>query len=128
MMILPFVFFFAMATPNERTLSSYELATQEYVQGTATEVSGSFKKWIDATLALLSEEAEIFEIGSGFGRDAKYMESYGFHVERSDATEAFIALMQTEGYAALYFNVITDTFPSTYDLIFANAVFLHLTP
>ena len=113
---------------NALTLQSYELGVQEYINGTAAEVSGTFKDWIDATLASLSSNAKIMEIGSGFGRDANYIESFGFTVERTDATEAFVTFLQSQGHSARRFNVLMDAFHAHYDLIFANAVFLHFTP
>lgn len=114
-------------TNNSVTLSSYERGVNAYVAGTAAQVTDNFKRWIDATLAHLDVQARIFEIGSGFGRDARYIESQGFTVERSDATEAFALLMEREGYAVRRFNMLLDNFPATYDCIYANAVFLHFT-
>lgn len=116
------------ANDNALTLQSYELGVQEYIDGTAAVVSGSFKDWIDTVVASLPPNAEIMEIGSGFGRDANYIESFGFKVERTDATEAFVTFLQGQGHSARTFNILTDTFSSQYDLIFANAVFLHFTP
>lgn len=113
---------------NSLTLQSYELRIQEYINGTAAEVSGNFKDWIDATLTYLPVNAEIIEIGSGFGRDANYIESSGFKVQRTDATEAFVIFLQSQGHFAHRFNILTEAFPGQYDLIFANAVFLHFTP
>jgi len=113
---------------NALTLQSYELGVQEYINGTAAEVSGTFKDWIDATLASLPLNAEIMEIGSGFGRDADYIESFGFKVDRTDATEAFVTFLQSQGHSACRFNVLVDAFPMQYDPVFANAVFLHFTP
>lgn len=111
---------------NEATLNAYENGVDAYVSGTAAEVGGIFKEWIDQTLSLLPKGAKIFEVGTAFGRDAKYMESLGFSVDRSDAVQGFVDLLKAEGHAAYLFNVLTDPFPSKYDLIFANAVFLHM--
>lgn len=113
---------------NQKTLQSYELGIREYVDRTVSEVSGETKTWIDATLSFLPLTARIIEIGSAFGRDAQYMESFGYTVERTDATQGFVSLLQENGYSASRFNVLTDDFTSTYDLIFANAVFLHFKP
>ncbi len=113
---------------NAVTLESYELGVQEYIDGTSHEVSRSFKGWIDATLSYLPAHAQIIEIGSGFGRDARYIESLGFRVERTDAAEAFVSFLQGKGFAARTFNILTDAFDAQYDLLFANAVFLHFTP
>lgn len=111
---------------NDATLAAYENGVEAYVSGTPAEVAGFFKTWIDKTLSLLPKEAKIFEVGSAFGRDAKYMESFGFSVQRSDAVQGFVDLLREEGHSAQLFNALTDPFPGTYDLIFANAVFLHL--
>ncbi len=113
---------------NALTLQSYELGLNEYIAKTPDEVSGNLKVWIDQTLGLLSKQPRIIEIGSAFGRDSCYMETQGFQVQRTDATQGFVDLLQNKGYSALLFNILTDDFESTYDLIFANAVFLHFTP
>ncbi|MBS0653984.1 MAG: hypothetical protein JSR39_10735, partial [Verrucomicrobia bacterium] len=65
---------------NEATLKAYENGVDAYVSGTPSEVGGIFKEWIDKTLSLLPKGAKIFEVGSAFGRDARYMESLGFSV------------------------------------------------
>jgi SAM-dependent methyltransferase len=111
---------------NDATLTAYENGVEAYVSGTPAEVAGVFKTWIDKTLSLLPKGAEVFEVGSAFGRDAKYMESLGFSVQRSDAVQGFVDLLKAEGYPACLFNVLTDPFPAAYDLIFANAVFHHM--
>ncbi len=115
------------ASSNAVTIHSYELSIDEYIARTPAEV-GTLKTWIDATLNLLPPHPHIIEIGSAFGRDADYMESLGFEVERTDATEGFVNLLQQNGHAAYRFNILTDEFSSQYDLIFANAVFLHFKP
>lgn len=113
---------------NQETLASYELGAQEYIDHTSHEISPLVKTWIDETLALLPSQAKILEIGSAFGRDADYIESLGYKVERTDATRAFVTVLQKKGHAARLFNVLTDPLTPCYDLVFANAVFLHFTP
>lgn len=110
---------------NRITLNSYEEGIHEYIQGTAQETNGNIKKWIDHFLNLLSPNARIIEIGSAFGRDAQYIESYGYLVERTDAAQGFISFLNNQGYKATLFNILTDSFTAFYDLIFANAVFVH---
>lgn len=112
---------------NRITLESYELGIEEYVSRTPLEID-NFKRWIDQTLQHLPKKAHILEIGSGFGRDAQYIESQGYRVERTDAAEGFVRLLEQKGYSACRFNVLTQDFASSYDGIFANAVFLHFTP
>ena len=113
---------------NEVTLQAYESAMDAYIAATPAEVGGTVKTWIDQTLGLLLPNARIFEIGSGFGRDASYMESRGFTVERTDAAQSFVGFLQQNGYSARQFNALTDEFSAKYDLIYANCVFLHFTP
>lgn len=115
-------------TNNSLTLQTYEIMCQEYFNESFGEVYGSYKLWIDKTLTFLPQEAQILEIGSATGRDASYMESHGFTVERTDATQGFIDLLQQRGFSACFFNILTDEFDTAYDLIFANRVFLHFTP
>ncbi|MGE0010410.1 MAG: class I SAM-dependent methyltransferase [Candidatus Babeliales bacterium] len=79
-------------------------------------------------MSFLRPGAAILEIGSAFGRDANYLESFGFMVDRTDATQGFVDLLCKNGYSARLFNILTDQFDETYDLIFANAVFLHFQP
>ena len=113
---------------NNCTLEAYQSGIEAYVNGTPSEVTGAVKTWIDTTLSLLPAQPRIIEIGSAFGRDALYMESQGYHVERTDATKGFVDLLEHKGYSARLFNILTDSFTSTYDLVYANAVFLHFTP
>ncbi len=49
-------------------------------------------------------------------------------MERTDAADGFVTLLQESGYSARRFNILTDDFHSTYDLVFANCVFLHFSP
>jgi 2-polyprenyl-3-methyl-5-hydroxy-6-metoxy-1,4-benzoquinol methylase len=113
---------------NQKTLQAYESGVDNYINATAHNTSGVVKSWIDAILTLLSPTASILEIGSAFGRDAKYIESQGFIVQRTDAAKSFLEYLHNFGYAAYHFNILTDPFTAHYDLIFANAVLLHFTP
>ena len=115
-------------TSNQVTLQSYELGINEYITATAAETSGTIKTWIDHFLLLVPPHARIMEVGSAHGRDAQYIESCGFSIERTDAATGFVRLLRDKGHTARKFNVLTDNFTSDYDLIFANAVFLHFTP
>lgn len=114
-----------MSAANSETLRSYEARVAEYVEGTASEVAGEGKVWIDAILAGLPVEALIVELGSAFGRDAAYIASKGFDVECTDAVEGFVAKLHSRGFRARHFNLLSDEFDRGYDLIFANAVLLH---
>jgi len=113
---------------NEITLSAYEKGLKEYNDAAIMNVSGSVKDWIDAGLALLTPNAHILEIGSAHGRDARYIESKGFRVERSDAANSFVNFLQQSGYEARLLNVLKDDLGGPYDMVFANAVLLHFNP
>lgn len=106
---------------NDITLHSYNSHVDEYQNGMTNQVSDCFKDWMDITMSLLTQDAKILEIGSAFGRDTRYFESSGFRVNRIDAAQGFVDLLNNNGYSAHIFNVLTDEFESTYDLIFANA-------
>jgi SAM-dependent methyltransferase len=116
-----------MSESNRKTLESYEGHVQEYIDGTPQEVTGDVKLWIERTLVGLEHDAKILEIGSAFGRDANYIETLGYTVMRTDATEKFVELLKEQGYEAGVFNAITDDFPEENDLVFADAVLLHFT-
>lgn len=110
---------------NSETLRSYQERVKEYIDGTAQEVTGAAKDWIDAALLGLPPQARIVELGSAFGRDAAYMGSQGFQIECTDAVPGFVSQLQSCGFKARLFNAITDELEDQYDLILANAVMLH---
>jgi SAM-dependent methyltransferase len=116
-----------MNQTNPTTVQSYDDHIQEYIDGTPQTVEGFVQEWIDRALEGLPTDAKILELGSAFGRDANYIESKGFRVERTDVTPGFVTLLQEQGHAARLLNAITDDFGSGYDLIFADAVLLHFT-
>lgn len=112
---------------NNKTLQAYEGHINDYIERTPQEVNGYVKIWIDSMLHTLDPEAKILEIGSAFGRDADYIETQGFSVERTDATLGFVEYLETQGYNARALNILTDEIDSDHDLIFADAVFLHFS-
>lgn len=116
-----------MSETNKRTIDTYETHVQEYIDGTPNEVSGGVKDWIDRTLDELPNDASIIEIGSAFGRDANYIETIGYSVERTDATHGFVDFLLSQGHSAKDFNLLTDDFDKSYDVVFADAVLLHFT-
>lgn len=112
---------------NYKTLQTYEGHIDDYIEGTPREVNGHVQIWIDSMIQTLDSEAKILEIGSAFGRDADYIEMQGFSVERTDATLGFVKHLESQGYNARALNILTDEIDSGYNLIFADAVFLHFT-
>lgn len=112
---------------NEQTIRSYQKHTDDFIHKTASDVTGPFKTWLDLVTSYVDTTDTIFEIGSGTGRDAAYIETNGHHVVRSDATPAFIKHLQSTGKQAQFFNVLTDNFSESFRMILANAVLLHFT-
>jgi len=107
---------------NEVTLATYEQAADAFRESIPTEPNALL---IDLLAGATEPGARVLELGSGTGRDALELERRGFVVRRTDATQAFLAMMRADGYDADPLNAITDDFGSPYDAVFADAVFLH---
>lgn len=116
-----------MSETNNTTVESYNAHIQEYIDGTPHEVTGAVKDWLDGSLADVPKDARILEFGSAFGRDAEYLAGLGYTVECTDATPAFVDLLQQKGFDARVLNAITDELPQGLDFVLANAVLLHFT-
>lgn len=112
---------------NDLTLQSYQDKTQEYVAGTPP-IDDTIKAWIDASLKHIPQDGKILEVGSGFGRDAEYIQQKGFQIECSDAVPNFVKLLQEKGFKAQLINLLTDDLGYDYDMVLADAVLLHFTP
>jgi len=116
-----------MTSTNDRTLQSYNDHVEEYMSQTLQHATEDWKIWIDENLRALDTSAKILEIGSAFGRDADYMESLGYAVQRTDASSSFVKLLQEQGNDAQLLNVLSSPLPAGLDMVFASAVLLHFT-
>lgn len=116
-----------MQNSNTQTLATYNTKVQTYIDTSPNEVFGPLQVWIDSNLDALSKDAKILEIGSGTGKDAKYIASKGYTMELTDASQGFIDYLRSEGLEARLLNAIEDDLGENYDMIFADAVFLHFT-
>jgi len=116
-----------MSSENNKTIESYEVRSGEYIAATVQEIKGPMKNWLDGSVEALPLESQILEIGSGSGRDAEYLQSKGYSVQCSDATQGFIDILKEKGLSPRTLNIITDEIEGEYDAIIANAVLLHLT-
>lgn len=116
-----------MGDSNQRTLQTYDGHIQAYVDGTAHQVAGPSRDWIERALDGLPATARILELGSAFGRDAAYVQGRGFTVECTDASHGFLDHLRAAGFSARPFNALTDVLAPEYDLILANAVLLHFS-
>lgn len=117
-----------MNDENDETLKTYENHALKYVAINKAVPVGKYKAWIDQALAEIPQDGKILELGSGDGRDAAYIRSLGYKIRTTDAAESFIKLLRERGFDTQKLNVLTDDFGADYDMVFANAVFLHFTP
>lgn len=111
-----------VASDNEVTLASYEQAAGKFRDSIPREPNHAL---IDLLAERLDPGGRVLELGSGTGKDALELESRGYVVRRTDATQAFVEMMRSDGYAADRLNAITDDFGGPYDAVYASAVFLH---
>ncbi|HSE61554.1 MAG TPA: methyltransferase domain-containing protein [Candidatus Saccharimonadales bacterium] len=116
--------------PNDETIEAYNRRFGKYLKHTPAWYNESHRpllNWIDFTLGTIPRDGKILEIGSGPGRDAKYMKEKGYHVICSDASYAFVSHLNHNGERAFLFNPLRDEISKPYHLIFANAVVPHFT-
>lgn len=114
--------------PTDRTLQTYEQAAQRYRELSDREpVAPSLSAFVDAVVEHVPAGASVLEIGSGPGRGARMLEERGLRVRRTDAAEAFVRMLREDGHPADVLDVRTDALGGPYELVFADAVFLHLS-
>lgn len=113
---------------NNITLQTYKNKLQAYVDNTPEKINDAEYPWIDQALSLIPSEGTILEIGSGAGRNARYILERGYKLECTEAIPEFIDAMQQKGISARLLNVLTDEVGVQYDMIFANGVIVHFTP
>lgn len=116
-----------MNVTNKETIEAYNRAFDKYIEESPQFVSDELKLWIDDNLSHLDKSAKILEIGSGSGKDANYFASQGYSMELTDASDGFVEYLNRTGYVARRLNILVDDIQSNYDMIFADAVFLHFT-
>lgn len=112
---------------NARTIGAYDRHAQQFIDGTPHAVAGAVREWLDRALAGMPQDARVLELGSGFGRDAAYLQGLGYQVQCTDATPAFVQELRSREFAASTLNAITDDLPGALDVLLANAVLLHFT-
>ena len=116
------------ASPNEVTLATYERAAERFRETIPRGANGALIELFDLIDSHLRDGGSILEIGSGTGRDAVELERRGHRVRRTDAPSSFVEMIRSDGYQVDQLNALTDDFGGPYDLVFADAVFLHFTP
>jgi hypothetical protein len=110
---------------NAVTLAAYEQRAESFRSTIPRDPNDNLIRLVDEALPA---GGHVLELGSGTGRDAAELERRGHRVRRTDATLAFVEMMRADGFEADQLNALTDDYAGPYDLVFADAVFLHFTP
>ncbi len=116
----------AVSARGDVTLQTYEAAAHRYREQTAA-ASAAIVAWLAALAERAGAGARVLELGSGPGHDAALLERHGLHVDRTDATAAFVAMLRADGHAARLLDARRDDFGGPYDVVLADAVLLHLS-
>jgi predicted TPR repeat methyltransferase len=111
----------------EATLAAYEQAIESYLAASPPTPPTPYLSFRRAILDLLPPHARMLELGSGPGHDADFFESNDVDVLRTDATRGFVERLRAGGQRAEVMDVTIDDFGGPYDIVFANAVLVHLT-
>jgi predicted TPR repeat methyltransferase len=109
------------------TLASYEEGADAYLQDSTLTPLAAYKAFRRSVVTLLPAGAHMLELGSGPGHDALFFEANGVYVQRTDGALAFVERLRASGHQADRLEVTTDQFGGPFDIVFANAVLLHLT-
>ena len=126
-----------MSKENEKTLEVYKEKAYLYLSNSvehdkldpkrAKQKREKLEKLITSNFSSLPEHAKVFEIGSGDGSNAKFIQSLGFDVTASDTADDFIKATQNQGLKTIKFNALEDSFPEKYSAVFCWRVFVHFT-
>jgi len=109
------------------TLASYEERAEAYLQDSASSSLAAYEEFLRGVVTLLPAHAQMLELGSGPGHDALFFEANGVAVQRTDGAPAFVDRLRASGHQADLLEVTTAEFGGPFDIVFANAVLLHLT-
>ena len=126
-----------MSIENRRTIEIYKEKAEIYLNNNlehdrlditkAKHKRKNLENLIKTSFESLPQNAKVFEIGSGDGVNAKFIENLGFRITASDIAEAFIEATQNQGVKTIKFNVLEDEFPEKYFAVFCWRVFVHFT-
>jgi SAM-dependent methyltransferase len=124
-----------MSHQNNQTLDVYAKHADLYEQKALSDFSNNspksqkfkkcYQRFLEESIKNISKDKKLFEIGSGYGRDANFIRSLGYNIQVSDAVDSFINRLRQEDFVPVKFNLITDDFKEMYDYILANAVLVH---
>ena len=121
-----------MGKENEKTVNSYEKYANEYINQSVADFNDDKTKqkhnMLGNCLRGVPKSGKLFEIGSGSGEDATYIQSLGYNnLTVSDVADSFINILRKKGFSPIKFNLLKDAFPEQYDFIYCWAVLMHFT-
>jgi SAM-dependent methyltransferase len=121
------LFTFVTESSNARTLEVYERRAERYdaTLGPAPDWHVAF---LDRVAAWLGPGAEVLELGSGTGEDARHLAARGLAVQPSDGAVSFVEAMRRDGLSPRRIDVLADDLGGPWDAVVAFAMLLHLTP
>lgn len=126
-----------MSNENKKTIEVYEKNANIYLVTSikhdsldpdkAKRKREKLEKFIKTNIGLLPKGVKVFEIGSGDGSNAKYIEKLGYEVTASDIADDFIDAISSKNLKTIKFNVLEDEFIEKYFAVFCWRVFVHFT-
>ena len=126
-----------MSKENRKTLEVYKEKAHLYLVNSAEhdridpvkakKKREKLEELIKANFLSLPKHANVFEIFSGDGTNAKFIQNLGFEVTASDMADDFIQATRSQGLKTIKFDAIEDNFPEKYSAIFCWRVFVHFT-
>jgi len=126
-----------VSSENKKTVEVYKQTAHLYLVNSAehdridparaNKKREKLEKLIKESFSSLPENSKVFEIGSGDGSNAKFIESLGFEVTASDTADDFIEATRKQGINTIKFDALEDNFPEKYAGVFCWRVFVHFT-
>lgn len=117
-----------MKSQNDETITAYDVAAQAFMERDAGRSrEGFYDQWLADAFSGLPKNATVLEIGSAHGRDALRLKEWGYDIQVSDATPAFVEYLRQHGLNPIMLDIVSRTPSRQYDAMFASAVFLHFT-
>lgn len=126
-----------MSEENKKTLATYDLAAQKYLDNSKAHDALNPEKakrkqeklWanLKRCFETLPEGAKILEVGAADGENSEYLQSLGYDVVATDVAPAFLEAIKARGLNAQKFNLLEDEFPKNLYGVLAWRVFVHFT-
>lgn len=111
------------------TVAAYDRAAADYRDASAT-LGDDVRRGLDEVAARLGPGAQVLEVGSGGGRDARELEARGLVVRRTDVAPGFVTLLRDAGHHAERLDPLVDDLGTAdgrpHDGVWANASLLHV--